>query len=616
MDTMLFTFIIFLYFTLVYSDKYKLLPPVYEMEDYLACLERNHTYCKVDARIMNNGNENTVIWNLIKDSVSDKNSNDRSIIHRAVCLSNREVLSLNSIKKLSEIRINEKLNGNLTVMVENAVCTAKDSIKISLYDKLLLFFFVAYLYLILYATMYDRWKRTNTHESTKNKFMMALSLTSNWRKICNIEGNEDYNKLKSIQGIRFYNMLLIIAVHSLLSYNIIYLSNPNDLERFYSTTVVQVLCTLSFFLVQTFFLISSWIVTFQLYNIHRNHGEFTVKQAFILIINRFFRIGVSSTIVLLSVKSSWNRLLDGPITFDNIYLSQKACKQNWWQTFFFINNYLYIGEICNPSSWYLSVDFQMYIVTIVIIYLILKFKLDEFKVISFLTLFSCFLYGLIIYVNNMNVLCRTNYNTLRNYVLTQLESFRIIYQSTYCNWTTSLIGISLGISYTKYRNFNFISNKNRKIISILWLLIFFGLPSSVILIARHEFRGIRAAVLGALVKPLFSLGIGIGILGMSHNIGGLIKHICENKYVVLMSNFSFSTYMSQFVVIFSKGVRSYSLMKFDPVNMIKCFLFFDAPLSVIVGIIFTVVFEQPGINLQKLFLPQITRRKRAQPKMA
>lgn len=60
---------------------------------------------------------------------------------------------------------------------------------------------------------------------------MSFSLISNLEKLCKVEGNDDYNKLKSIQGIRFYNMLLIIAIHSLLSTNLIYISNPSDVEE-------------------------------------------------------------------------------------------------------------------------------------------------------------------------------------------------------------------------------------------------------------------------------------------------------------------------------------------------------------------------------------------------
>ncbi|XP_018571482.1 uncharacterized protein LOC108911128 [Anoplophora glabripennis] len=179
----------------------------------------------------------------------------------------------------------------------------------------------------------------------------------------------------------------------------------------------------------------------------------------------------------------------------------------------------------------------------------------------------------------------------------------MLYISTYSSWTTSIVGISLGIIYTKIKNRKVAKSK---ILSLSYLLLLFALPSAAILISGKQFKGITAAILGPLVKPLFTSGIGIGILGMSHNIGGIMKRLCENRYVVLMSNFSFSIYVFQMLIIFSKGTGSYSMMEYGVTQMFKSFLFFDAPVSIIVGVVGALIFEQPGINLQKNFLPRLT----------
>ncbi|XP_023311578.1 O-acyltransferase like protein-like [Anoplophora glabripennis] len=608
MNIILVTFIVILRLSVVTADKYKILPPLFKMDDYTECLKNNHSYCKIDAKLKNKGYENNYLWNLINDSVNDKYSYDRSVIHRAICVPKQEALDLQSVKKFAELHINEEIKEtNLFALIEEVICTAEEVQIFELYDDLLLFSLVTYLFLILYATVYDKQRRTCSGRNTENKILMSLSLISNWRKVCNIEGNEDYKKLKSIQGIRFYNMLLIISVHTLFSCTTLYNSNPNDMEKLLSTTAAQIYVVLAVFLVQTFFLTSSFIATFQIYKIYEDHGHFTIKQSLDIIIKRLFRIGVCSTIMLLFMKTSWYKLIEGPLTFDSLDMTQKACKQNWWQTLCFVNNYLQFGDICHPPSWYLSVDFQLYIMTVITIYFILKYKLDEFKTVGFLIFFSCMLYGSVIYVSDTDIIWRLNVNTLKKNMLFYWESSRILYSSTYSSWTTSLVGMLLGIIYTRYKNGRNVSNK---VTSILWLLIFFGLPSAVIFIAGHEFRGIQAAIFGSLVKPLFSLGIGIGILGMSHNMGGLIKRICENKYVLVMSNFSFATYIFQYMIIFPyKGIGTYSLMEINLTKMVKYFLIVDAPVSIMVGIICKLIFEQPGINLQKLFLPQVPLRK-------
>ncbi|XP_018578012.1 O-acyltransferase like protein-like [Anoplophora glabripennis] len=583
------------------------------MEDYRTCMEKNDSYCKVDIRLLNNGNENNQLWNLIKDSANGRHNYDRSFVHRAICLPKNETVNLESTRYFSQLHVEKEFNGtNLLALVEYVVCIEEDKVKLSLYDKLVILTFTAYMCLIVYATIKDKQKKTGVTGCTKDKVITSLSLTSNWRKICKTEGNEDYTKLKAIQGVRVFIMLNVIGSHIVFCFMITYISNTNDVEDMFNGAIMQYSSTLTTFVMQTFFLISSWIVTFQIYNIYRDHGKFTVKQAFILIINRFFRIGICLSVALHLSKPSLNRLSAvGPLTFDNIYKIQESCEHNWWQTFCFVNNYLYIADMCLPPSWYLSADYQLYIMAVITIYLILKFELCEWKVICFLILFSCMLYGSVIYVNEMDIIARININTLRRFIFTRSDPIRILYNSTYSNWTTSLVGILLGMIYTKNKNRNV---TNSKFICVLWLLIFFGLPSAVIFIADYEFRGIQAAILGALVKPLFSLSVGIGILGMSHNIGGVIKRICENKYVVLMSNLSFSAYVFQFVVLFPKGVGTYSLMEFGQIKLIKYILFIDGPLSIIIALIFALIIEQPGINLQKIFLPQISRERKGQQK--
>ncbi|CAH1116484.1 unnamed protein product [Phaedon cochleariae] len=95
--------------------------------------------------------------------------------------------------------------------------------------------------------------------------------------------------------------------------------------------------------------------------------------------------------------------------------------------------------------------------------------------------------------------------------------FMVSYTSTYSIMNASFIGVIFGVIYfeNKYKQFN-INGK----LQCLWALLFLGLPLMAIMISSKESRGISAVILGPIVKPLFVSGIGIGILGMSHGIGG------------------------------------------------------------------------------------------------
>ncbi|KAJ8925659.1 hypothetical protein NQ315_009504 [Exocentrus adspersus] len=586
--------------------KYNVLPPVYELEDYITCIDKNYLYCKSTARLLrNNGSTNNTVWELIKESMIDENSYDRSLIHRAICVPKKE--SSDTFIKTS---IDERLKGyGLHSNVDETTCMAK-GLEISFYDVVFLVFFIVYITFISYATYYDMYQRNmvgsnnnnRVNASSENRIIKSFSLLSNWKKLTKVNAGEDFQKLKSIQGIRFLCMVLIIGLHTSVSYAVVYISNPEGVAEFAGHPVMQYVSVASLFFVQPFFLISSWIVTFQIYDFYNKHGKFTVKDAFIIVVNRYFRLVACLVLLIILTRSNWIKIFDGPMLFENSYTTQKACKQNWLQTLTFANNFLYFKDICIPTSWYMSVDFQLYVAAVVTVYLILRFNLNESKVLSFMFLFSCGFYGIYLYLTGMEVFYRTNANLIRGHSILHSYSLKVYYYATYPNWGTSLMGVSLGLFYIKNKHRTV---PNNWVVTSVWLLLFFGLPSAAIFIAKSRLRGIPAAVLGPLIKPLFSLGVGIGILGMSYNIGGIVKRVFENRFSVLMSNFSFSVYVFQFLVVFSKGAGAYSLMEYSMRNMVLSFIFFDLPMSITVGIICTLIFEQPAINLQKIFVPQL-----------
>lgn len=62
-----------------------------------------------------------------------------------------------------------------------------------------------------------------------------------------------------------------------------------------------------------------------------------------------------------------------------------------------------------------------------------------------------------------------------------------------------------------------------QIATLFWSILFFGLPTlSMYLSFYIKTDRLQAAIIGAVVKPLYAFGMGIGMLGMSYNIGGNI----------------------------------------------------------------------------------------------
>lgn len=58
-----------------------------------------------------------------------------------------------------------------------------------------------------------------------------FSVLENWDKATAQNSSADFQRLKSIQGIRFYDAILVIVCHTKLTIARIYVDNVEDVEK-------------------------------------------------------------------------------------------------------------------------------------------------------------------------------------------------------------------------------------------------------------------------------------------------------------------------------------------------------------------------------------------------
>ncbi|KAG5899559.1 hypothetical protein JTB14_008242 [Gonioctena quinquepunctata] len=449
---------------------------------------------------------------------------------------------------------------NLTSSISSIGCTDGNRSRTS-FDYFILMMVISYGCLVSYATI----QHYRHRKSPKGDGLLRnFSIWYNWKKRTRSIKREDYEKLKSIQGMRFYVNMGVLLVHTILSYSFGFIKNTAQIEQ---------VMTYPFF------------VAYQLLVclIFQRHGEFSFKHASLLIINRYFRLAVILSVWVAFYNTTWINYFQGPENFEFVSIHHTACRKNWHATLFFFNNFYFTGDICIPISWYLSADFQMYVATTLILYVIYKFDLKMTIVIPVLFLISCAVYGVMIYIHDTDIIFRPSIRNLEHGEILHSLRFLVNYVSTYSISSCSFIGIIFGMIYFRIRNTKIPMNIIWK---SLWICLFFGLPSLVVFIAEYEFEGIEAAILGPLMKPLLVLGFGVGILGMSQNLGGIVKSIFEWETVLL------PIWGPSIEISFSDVVK----------DCISNLLFYT-----FIGIIFTVTIEEPGITLQKMLIPQVEK---------
>lgn len=89
------------------------------------------------------------------------------------------------------------------------------------------------------------------------------------------------------------------------------------------------------------------------------------------ILTRFLRIFVVSVMVIL-LTFLMPLISTGPYFKDLMTKCSSNCVKNFWKNLLFINNYSSFLEICFLPTWYLSADFQLYLLNYFLIHLLVN----------------------------------------------------------------------------------------------------------------------------------------------------------------------------------------------------------------------------------------------------
>ncbi|XP_050504575.1 uncharacterized protein LOC126883279 isoform X2 [Diabrotica virgifera virgifera] len=533
----------------------------------------------------------------------DKTQRDPYLIHREICIPNTLSTCKESVYQFAINSINEKLKYNIsTSEITQSTCT-NGTYEINTYDKIIVLLIILYTSLVFISTYFDKYKR-NRFRGYPDKFLLHFSLYRSWKNRTDISKNENYQKLLSMQGLRVYMMLIVFLLHLTFIYFNIPVKNPNYHRDLLYTGEAQYwskyLLAWGTFIVLYFFVVSSWLATVQLYKTFENSGKITLRNVVVIIVNRYFRF-ISAAIFISIFISNWKYVVSTPFNFDVMRYTDNSCQQDLLLNIFMMANFKYWKNICYPVTWSLSADFQMYIINVIVIYIIFKYKLNEFRVYFSMLVGFCFINGFMIYWYNAGVIFNFDARETKLFILDDSVDFAINYLSTFSTASSSCIGIILGVIYVNIKSKEF-SNGNT-LYSIVWFLLFLGLPIFAVVLSTREGTGFVTAIYGALVKPVYCLGLGIGVLGMALNLGGHMKKIYENKYVVFLSNFTFSGYICHWALL------HFLISIHEPPTLsngyiVTAYVILSAA-SIIVAIFFTIFVEEPLLSLQKAILPQI-----------
>lgn len=93
------------------------------------------------------------------------------------------------------------------------------------------YFLGIYLFIIAFASLSDILNGTKGEDLTySKKILQAFSLKQNWIRLKTIKSTPEVKRLRVIQGIRFYNMILVILTHTIMYTFMLPVSNTDMTE--------------------------------------------------------------------------------------------------------------------------------------------------------------------------------------------------------------------------------------------------------------------------------------------------------------------------------------------------------------------------------------------------
>ncbi|CAH1956134.1 unnamed protein product [Acanthoscelides obtectus] len=213
---------------------------------------------------------------------------------------------------------------------------------------------------------------SNREPSSLEKILVCFSVYTNTKNLMKTKLASD--SIGCIHGLRFLGMLWVIAVHSIF-YQVDFFKDPavgfRVSEQFFSQVFSN-----SSYCVDTYLVISGFLVGYLYYKAKNPHEEMKKKinymgkinEFFQMYINRYLRLTPPYIILIIFAEYiyTYYKYSSSLTSFEK---QDQLCEKYWWRNLLYINNLYPRSEMCLSWSWYLSLDTQAFMVAIALLIL-------------------------------------------------------------------------------------------------------------------------------------------------------------------------------------------------------------------------------------------------------
>ncbi|XP_063388976.1 nose resistant to fluoxetine protein 6-like [Cydia fagiglandana] len=358
---------------------------------------------------------------------------------------------------------------------------------------------------------------------TKKEYQWALcwSLPGCWRALrAPPPAVSAAGDLRVFDGVRVFCMMCVIIEHVCWLSTISYLTDIRYFETI-RRSGDAILLGNSTLVVQVFFLMASFLLAHKIL-LQTSKGSMPPWRSFFsTMINRIIRISPSYYMVVWFAASWWARLGAGPQWAPRVAAEAAVCRAKWWVHLLYLNNVLDADNKCLVQTWYLAADMQLYAVALLLTLALARWRRGALPTLMALLLISVGgLFAVSYWLKLVSTFVMHNPEVVRVKYYGDL-SFNILYQSPLGNAPGTLAGLLLAYVHhemlernkqpQQYRWFRWVTSAGAP------LAMWWAAWSPLLLGAGAPERA-PAAALAALERPVFSLFVGLALLGAMHGV--------------------------------------------------------------------------------------------------
>ncbi|XP_041769695.1 nose resistant to fluoxetine protein 6-like [Anopheles merus] len=585
------------------KSQYHRMPKLWQMDDYDECLESPGSdeapgvYCGLS--VVLKPNNRSELWKLIEEFSSDyKRHYNHQVLKRGVCIrrctkaieklspAERNALTVEpfpidvrykfndgilkdiptyraAYQDVVEICVNKELNDTYGLVGHTEILSCDKSTDEVVIDALDMSFLIVLCALVSFVTVsswYDssiNYKRTSDHyrqplDSKRNMVWVSFSIQRNWYRLTSRSRDELNQKLRFFQAFRFLTLWLVIVGHVSMLLSFTPTTDSEKLERMMHN-VGSMILTNGVQYTQTFLAMSGTLLTIQFCSfVEKRKGKVSFLYVPFAILYRYVRLTPVYAFVILLHATWLLKLQTGPLWRWGAETEQTFCRQNWWTNLLYINNYVHADEPCVQQGWYLGVEFQIFIIAMIVLTTIVKIPRAKVPILGLVLIAAYIIPALFIYYQKLEGTFVVTLEAQR-YLLWYDKLYLHAYIPTHINFGNYIQGVLTGLVYCELQKRS-INLAQSKAFSIVWHLTFAivflsMLPSYMFYVNDFPTPSVWMAACFVVSKNLYGIGAWIVILGCIYGVNGVVKRMLNYPFFEPLGRLTYGAYLVHFSVM-------------------------------------------------------------------